>query len=362
MGVKQIYIAATNQHVGKTTSTLGIASLLMQKKINVGYCKPVGQQHLSFNDLIVDKDTVLFADLIKFDLDPKIHSPVILGKGATEAYIDNPENYDFINDIKFAQKEMEKKHDIIIHEGTGHPGVGSVCDVSNATVAKTLGASVIMVVEGGIGKTIDRLNMSLALFREQNVPIDGIIVNKVIVSKIDKIKKYMGKWCDKTGIKLLGVVPYDHTLAYPVIWTISKKIKGTFIENSHKGGNKVSKTVPGSVIEKDIYKSKDVLMIVSAKKSKDAMIKLNSILKMNNVDNCPLSGIVITGHGEIDEYILEYVEKNELPLIKTEIDTYGVYLKISRLEVKINRRTPWKVLRAIELIEEHVDLNFLLEK
>jgi len=34
-------------------------------------------------------------------------------------------------------------------------------------------------------------------------------------------------------------------------------------------------------------------------------------------------------------------------------------VKISRIEVKINPRTPWKIHRAEELISEHVDLGLL---
>ena len=80
MRAESIFVAATNQHVGKTTSTLGLASAMQQMGINVGYCKPVGQQYLDFNNLRVDKDTVLFAELLNFDIVPELHSPVILGQ------------------------------------------------------------------------------------------------------------------------------------------------------------------------------------------------------------------------------------------------------------------------------------------
>ena len=43
---KSVYIAASSQHVGKTTMTLGLLAALKNKKLNVGYCKPLGQQYL----------------------------------------------------------------------------------------------------------------------------------------------------------------------------------------------------------------------------------------------------------------------------------------------------------------------------
>jgi hypothetical protein len=48
-------------------------------------------------------------------------------------------------------------------------------------------------------------------------------------------------------------------------------------------------------------------------------------------------------------------------VITTLLDTYGSVVKVSRIEVKINNRTPWKSKRAIELISEHVDFDTLLK-
>ena len=63
MKYKSIYVAASSQHVGKTTSTLGLVSAFQDLGINVGYCKPVGQKFLELGNLRVDKDALLFADL-----------------------------------------------------------------------------------------------------------------------------------------------------------------------------------------------------------------------------------------------------------------------------------------------------------
>jgi hypothetical protein len=83
------------------------------------------------DNLRVDKDTVLFADLLGFEMDPKLHSPVILGSGATTRFLDHPEEFSMQDDIRQAAHELDRIHDIVIFEGTGHPG-GSVAGISNA--------------------------------------------------------------------------------------------------------------------------------------------------------------------------------------------------------------------------------------
>jgi len=358
MKYKNIYVAATSQHVGKTTSTLGLVAAYNKAGINVGYCKPVGQKHISVNELQVDKDAILFADLLHFDIEPAIHSPVILGKGATETYLDSPEAYDVASLIMHSKKKLEEKHSLVIYEGTGHPGVGSVAGLSNAQVAKMLEAKVIMVVEGGIGNTIDKLNMSMALFREEGVEVLGVIVNKVYPEKLDKIKRYVKIWLDMNDIALLGVIPYDKTLAYPLVWTISKAIGGEFEYFNEKGHNRVASIIAGSYFNYDeIIGKTDRLLVVSSRVLDEAIEKIKSMYKDDEDAVCPLSGIIVTGDYQYPKSSIAYVEKHKIPLLRTRLDTYGVVIKISKLEVKINRKTPWKISKAIDLIQSNVDVN-----
>lgn len=362
MKYKNIYVAATSQHVGKTTSTLGLVSVFMKQGLKVGYCKPVGQKFLDIQNLRVDKDTILFADLINFEMIPEIHSPVILGRGATEIYLDNPEKYPLDNRVIYAESKLSEENDLVIYEGTGHPGVGSVADLSNAKVAQLLNAGVIIIVEGGIGNTIDRLNLALSLFRERKVPIIGVIINKVIPDKIDKVRKYVSLWLKKNDLKLLGILPYDKTLAYPLIKTIAKSINGTITYNADFSDNKIENILAGSLIDlKELSSSEDLLLVVSTKAINNAIQRIISISQNVGFTHSPLSGIVATGHGNIDSTTLKYIEDHKIPLIRTDLDTYGSVLKISKIEVKINRSTPWKIYKAINLIQDNVDLDEILE-
>jgi BioD-like phosphotransacetylase family protein len=358
-----LYVAASKQHVGKTTSTLGLAYCLQRLGVDVGYCKPVGQQFVDLNDLKVDKDTILFSDLIRFDLMPEIHSPVILGAGATTSYLDNPENFDYPGRIRKAKAALEQRKELTIHEGTGHPGVGSVVNLSNARVAKMLDAQVIFIAEGGVGSTIDMINMCISLFREEGVKILGVIVNKVREDKIEKIRPYLQQYLDGVGIPLLGMVPYDRTLAYPVMGTVAKAIFAKVLANPHALKNQVADVLAGTVIDRvKLEKRKDLLLVVGVHRLDHAIERIVQISEESKLEEWPLSGIIICGEGEVSDETNAIIDKHETPLLHTELDTYGVVLKVSRIEVKINRDTPWKIKRAIELFEKNVDLDYILEQ
>ncbi len=361
---KRIYVAATSQHVGKTTSTLGLVAAVKKQGIHVGYCKPVGQEFVDLENLQVDKDAVLFAQYMDFKIESNVHSPVILGKGATTAYLEHPERYHYKEEILEAAEALEEEYDMVIYEGTGHPGVGSVVELNNADVAQLLKASVVMVVEGGIGNTIDKLNMSIALFREANVPILGVIINKVREDKIDKVRSLVGKKLNQMGIPLLGCVPYDRTLSYPILSTVTEAIKGTVILNHDRLDNRVEDLLPGSLINFEEHHSKqNFLLIISYHRLDEGIRTLKEEFNKPSIN-----GIALTVFGMHDDNLpaisdeaLAYINEHKIPVIVTPLDTYGTVVKISQIEVKINTRTPWKVKRAIDLIDTHINLKPIIE-
>lgn len=357
---KRIYVAATSQHIGKTTSTLGLIHALRQNGMNVGYCKPVGQEFIELQEvgLPVDKDTVLFADFMKFQIEPEIHSPIILGKGATSAYLDNPTAYNYPARLAHAASTLESQHEMVVYEGTGHPGVGAVVDLSNAEVARRLGAGVIMVAKGGIGNTIDRLHLSLSVFKSKNVPVIGVIINKVLPSKMDKIKHYVGGYLDKVGLPALGFIPYDKTLSNPLMLTIKEAVHGEVLMNEMYLDNQVEDIVAGSLVDKkELKRFKNLLLVVSITRLSEAISKIQAIADRAGHQDSPLSGIIVTNTGEVKDDCKAYINEYKIPLIRTPFDTYGAVVKISRIEVKINTRTPWKVKRATNLIKNHVNLD-----
>lgn len=355
---KNIYVAATSQHVGKTTCTLGIAKQFQTSGINVGYCKPVGQQFLDLGNLRVDKDIILFSDLLGFEMKPEIHSPVILGKGATERFIDQPQQYDYPDRIKYANKVLNDTYQLTIYEGTGHPGVGTVTGVNNAKVARMLDAGVIMVVEAGIGNTIDMYSMTTSLFREEGVPIIGVIVNKTLEDKLEKVRHYVGSWLKMQNIPLLGVIPYDKTLAYPLVETIIGKIDGQVKYNEHKVQNRVAGVISGSMIDyNNIKQPENQLLLINANQIDKSIDRIKMLEYMIKNTSSILSGIVITGEGDLSKETVDYINKHEIPVIYTPLDTYSTVIKIAKLEVKINRHTPWKIEKAIELIGNNTTLS-----
>jgi dethiobiotin synthetase len=153
---RPIFVAATKQHVGKTTTSLAVLSGLQKRFDNVGFLKPVGQQHVKVDidtddgessSIRVDKDVVLIKEHFNLDhIDYKYMSPVIIPKGYTRRYVDGEiSTLDLQLAVEEAAEHIKARSDVMLIEGTGHCAVGSIVGLNNAKVAKLLGADMVLM-------------------------------------------------------------------------------------------------------------------------------------------------------------------------------------------------------------------------
>lgn len=240
---RPIFVAATKQHVGKTSSSLALLSGLQKRFDKVGFIKPVGQQHVPVHSSLldktirVDKDVCLMKEHFNLShLDYEHMSPVIIPQGYTKEYINGKIDHDDqLQKVLSSFKYVQDKSDVVLMEGTGHCAVGSVVGVNNAQVANMIGADMVLIANGGLGSTFDELELNRVLCQHYNVRIAGVIINKVLPSKYDQIKHYMSKaLMDRWGVPLLGVVPDRPFLGCPALMDMESIFKTELITGQDK--------------------------------------------------------------------------------------------------------------------------------
>ena len=94
-------------------------------------------------------------------------SPIAVEPDFTRKYLQSSNNEALVKKIQKAFDRVAWEKDFVLCEGSGHAGVGSVFDLSNAQVAKILGAKVIIVTQGGIGKPIDEVCLEPGVVRKR---------------------------------------------------------------------------------------------------------------------------------------------------------------------------------------------------
>ena len=147
----RLFIAATRQNDGKTTTSLGLLSALSRDFPRIGYIKPVGQRFVEIDEQQIDEDTVLMDHVYHLNCPLLDMSPIAVEPDFTRKYLQASNNDVLVRKIQKAFDRVAWEKDFVLCEGTGHAGVGSVFDLSNAQVAKTLNAKVVIVTQGVVG-------------------------------------------------------------------------------------------------------------------------------------------------------------------------------------------------------------------
>src|SRR3954465_3573678 len=213
----RVFIAATRQNDGKTTTSLGLIAALQQHYPRIGYIKPVGQRFVEIEEQKIDEDTVLMDRVYQLNCPLLDMSPIAVEPDFTRKYLQSSNNDSLVKTIQKAFDRVAWEKDFVLCEGSGHAGVGSVFDLSNAQVAKILHAKVIIVTQGGIGKPIDEVSLNQALFEKEGVEIIGVILNKVLLGKVDYVTEFARRGLKRKGLELLGVIPHQPILCCPTV-------------------------------------------------------------------------------------------------------------------------------------------------
>ena len=230
--MRQVYLAATGQNRGKTTTSIGLLDGFLRRGLDTRFMKPVGQRTIIEDGVPADEDAVLVRNVFGLTDPMTVMSPVHIPRGFTKAYINGEIVEDLGARIQAAHTAVSRDGEILLIEGTGHAGVGAVIGLSNATVAAMLGAPAIIVSEGGVGRPIDEIVLNASHFASHGVRVAGAIVNKVDLDAQPGIVRTLERGLAIHGIPLLGVLPYRPILSNP---TLAMILEGVHGETVHPG-------------------------------------------------------------------------------------------------------------------------------
>lgn len=353
---KRIFIAATRMNDGKTTTSLGLYSALNDSQKKIGYMKPVGQRFVDINGEKIDEDCFLLNETFDVATPIEAMSPIVVHKDFTRNYLDNAQTIypKIVNRLCRAFDRTAYEKDYIILEGTGHAGVGSVFNLSNAQVAKILNAKVIIVASGGIGRPIDEISLNKALFEKVGVDILGVIINKVEPSKMDFIKHYTSIALNAMGLNLLGCIPTHPRLSEPSLSQITSEINAESLNSSsNTQTNKINKVIIGAKTALGtIDDISDRTLIITSGDREDI---IQACIKSNKASL--LSGILLTNAIQPKDRVLEEIQASSIPFFLSNYNSYALISQMNKMNIKTQPKDQDKISIIKEIIKTHIDLN-----
>jgi BioD-like phosphotransacetylase family protein len=355
----RVFIAATRQNDGKTTASLGMVAALQRFYPRVGYMKPVGQRFVEIAEHKIDEDTVLMDSVYQLNCPLVDMSPIAVEPDFTRKYLANAHYDALVRKIETAFDRVAWEKDFVLCEGSGHAGVGSVFDLSNAQVAKVLGAKVIIVTRGGIGKPIDEVALNQALFEKEGVKIIGVIVNKVLPDKVDYVTEFVRKGLKRKGLELLGVMPHQPILSRPTLRLICEELGAERLNQSKQMSNPIEDIVIGAMSVQNAMQFflPGVLVIIPGDRED---ILLAAAAEMCSQTNPGLAGILLTGDLRPGDHVMKLIREMPFPVLLAKQDSYEAASQVHDMTVKTRPDDTAKIKLIRDLIAQYVDVKKIL--
>mmetsp|Transcript_19396 Transcript_19396/g.41855 ORF Transcript_19396/g.41855 Transcript_19396/m.41855 type:complete len:494 (+) Transcript_19396:139-1620(+) len=380
---RPIFVAATKQHVGKTSTSLAIVSGLQKRFDKVGFIKPVGQQHVDVRSetldatIKVDKDVCLVRERFNLHhLDYEYMSPVIIPRGYTKKFIDGEITYEKqIADIEESFKHVSECSDVVLAEGTGHCAVGSIVNVNNAKVASILGADMVLIANGGLGSAFDELELNRILCQHYNVRIAGVVINKVRKDKYEQTKHYMAKALKQAwGVPLLGCVPDRPYLGCPALFDLerlfhTKLVCGHMHRFRHYNVNDINLVTTSLTRFLENLREKASRTLYVCHVTRDDLILgfMAEYQRTRRDDEKPFEAALVVcgrkGKYQLSNEVKDMVYGLEgAPVMIVDLSTHQAMQKIHAYTPKLNIDDKNRVTKAVEHYEPYIDFDELLRR
>lgn len=175
--------------VGKTTLC---KSLLTQCLLNgyqpeqLAYIKPMTQ-------CIKKQEVTTFCEY-KHIAHQSIGS-LVFYQGFTKDFIDGLTKTSdmLLEDVLAEIVQFGENKEIVIVDGIGGPGTGSVVGLSNVDIAHSLASPVLFIGKAGIGSAIDDTIIKINFIQQSGIKDIALVYNKIEPSELVTVKHYLSK-------------------------------------------------------------------------------------------------------------------------------------------------------------------------
>lgn len=356
MPPKNLFVTATRRNDGKTAVVLGLMLALQKRTPSIGFIKPLGKRDIESRGLGFDEDSLLIEKACHVHCSLTDMSPVTIDREFSEEFFREGAREPLMDRILEAHRRIAQGKDLVVIEGTGHACLGSVYGLSNAEVAKALGAKVVIVSSGGVGQPIDEIALNASFFRQHGVEIAGAIINKARPVEVEPLRSFGKAALARLGVRLLGIIPFAPLFESKTLLQVYEGVDAVLLNGEGRLSTRVGKTLIGALTPHNAVElfEDDALLITGGDRTDLIIAAITS--RLITKEGRGLAGVLLTRGFRPPEAIMRLVKKTELPLAVVRSGTYEAAARVATLEPKIAPSDKAKHEAARALVEEHVDI------
>ncbi len=360
---ENLFITATEARSGKSVITLGVMELLLRNVNRVGFFRPLINVDPKAKTA-TDHDINLISSYYKLELPytemyayttAEANSLITLGK------------YDeVLEGIVSKYKEMEKKNDFVLCEGTDYVGSTSAFEFDiNAEISNNLGCPVLLVANAHnktVDETLRSIEMSIESLTDKGCNLVATVVNRTEPeNQAEIITRLKSKVLSSE--QLVYAIPNEESLGNPTVGEIAKILNAKVLYGADQLNRHVhSFTVAAMQLRNFLTRIRHGTLIITPGDRADVIVAcLSSVSSMSMP---AISGIMLTGGLEPEEPIRKLIEgfSNMVPILSVKHDTFPSARLVDNVHAVISPDNNRKITQALGVFEKSIHVEELGEK
>ena len=354
-----LLIGSCEPFSGKSALVLGIAKRLLEnsKKVRIG--KPLATcieltnlPSMSYEGLI-DDDVKFIGSTLNINEKDLISSVGLLDNISAEKRLANK---DLLPGKGFEQiKELgnDNFEGLNILEAAGSLHEGMIYGLSLPQLAKTLNSKVLIVNLWEDCKSVDSL---LDAKKQLGDHMAGVVLNAVLPKEVEKIKSEIIPSLKEMDIEVFGVMPKSPLLRSVTVGELVRRLNAEVVCCPEKDQLLVETLSIGAMgvnSAMEFFRRRRNMAVVTGADRTDIQLAA-----LEASTQC----LILTGLGEPLPQLIHRAEELEVPILKVELDTLASVEIIEQAFGHVRIHESIKASYAVQLVQEHVNLERILEK
>ena len=354
---KAIYVTTIESNSGKSLVSLGLLRMMLTRSPKVGYFRPIINK--TKNDAF-DNHTNTAINF--FNLDTTHDECFAYHQYEVVELLSEGKEDEIIHNIIKKYKELEKKFDYVLVEGTDFSGEGGFTEVDvNLMIAKNLGIPVLIVGAGNGKKKKDfihTMQITYNSFMQKEVDVLGVIANKIEADEVEFIKNELNSFIPKKVS--IDIIPNINLLAYPTVKEVLDSLESKILFGKQFINNAIGSYSTGAMqLRNYLTRIQENALVITPGDRADIIL---GALQANASSNYPkISGIILTGGLIPEDSILKLIEgvQSTIPIISVNGGTFNITNKIGAVKPKIYATNKRKILLALDTFDNYVNIERL---
>jgi len=348
--------------VGKTTLALGLLHGLRRRGLRTAYLKPLGQHFVQEEGGAFHNDAKVVACLLDSAARDTVRMAVSIAPGRVQEEIKAKRGLELVDQIVTDVARLRGDHDAIVLEGMGNVAMGACLDLSAAEVARSVSARALLVVEAGVGRTIDEILLCSTYIRERQADFMGVVVSKAWPAKYDRIAQALNASLAERGIPLFGITPFQQELATPTVAQVFGELGGELLGGEDHLGHRVTTTIIGAMSAENVSRHiTERTLVITGGDRQDVIMACLRAHMIGGPDSLSVSALVLTCGHRPDAGTLARIKGFHLPCMLVDGDTYSVATGLRNRVFKITPDDRERIDWAVRLASQYVDIDRLIK-